>query len=92
MKKNWWSNLSYWLKGGIIGIIISFILHAIYHFYLLNANTYFDCIDMVTREGVPCYTRNIFSAVFYSPMFYILIIVGILIGWIYGIIKKKKSK
>jgi ABC-type antimicrobial peptide transport system permease subunit len=86
MKKNWWSNLSYWLKGGIIGIIISFILHAFIHFYLLNANTYSDCYPG------PCYTGNLFSAVFYSPMFYIIIMVGILIGWIYGIIKKKKSK
>ncbi len=86
MKKRWWGKLPYWLKGGIIGLIISLILRIYNYFYLLNANTYTDCIPG------PCYTGNLFNAIFYSPGFYFIIIVGILIGFIYGIIKSKMGK
>ncbi|VVB78966.1 Uncharacterised protein [uncultured archaeon] len=88
----WWKKLSYWFKGGIAGFIISFTLHVIYHFNRLSFNSIADCYDPVARKGVACYTGNLFSAVFYSPMFYVLIIAGILIGWIYGFFCRKNKK
>jgi hypothetical protein len=89
--KQWWKSKSYWLKGGIIGLIVAVVLFIIYLFCGLNC-TELDCVicAIFMLPGV--------LSVFYSNRsFLLVIIINIIIFFLIGalmgkFIEKIKSK
>ena len=89
-------NKRYWLRGGIWGLIIAYIAIAI-----LGIIEYASMRSYYERVGYDPYPIKFFFQKF-NPLyilenpFYLLpllflIIVGLVIGWIYGKIKNRKS-
>jgi len=93
-----WKKWSYWLKGGIIGIIVFIILlvlSAIFPSYGLG--NIFQWIIVFIGSIIMVPARSLFSfklgppiTNFYVPMI-VLFILGAIIGWIYGKIKQGKE-
>jgi hypothetical protein len=88
-----WKNLSYWLKGGVFGFILSFLV-IVYRLYVSKI-----CFDGVGRgecisELSIIFSSNlkdVYATYFYLiPEFVLAITAGVLIGWIYGRIKQRK--
>ena len=88
-------NLSYWLKGGIIGVIINTLLFGADYilFYSrgipLDAVLPFTLVSFLITDGLYL-GRNTPTAVwiFSSLVFFVIFAV---IGWIYGKIKNRKN-
>ncbi|MBI2631989.1 hypothetical protein HYW75_03225 [Candidatus Pacearchaeota archaeon] len=89
-----WKNWPYWLKGGVIGIIFIYLILLLGIFNILNENSFLYILllpALVVFFYFP-YTFNLggYEWQFITYSIYGLII-GALIGWIYGKIKKKKE-
>lgn len=78
-----WKNLSYWLKGGIIALIIDIFLSIVItsscsDFYRIGP-------DYPTNQPL-CYYLIVNEKILELSI--IILILGILIGWLYGRNKK----
>mgnify|MGYP001560911697 FL=1 len=93
-----WKDWSYWLKGGIIGLVIAIL------FIILSLFIPTKCIGL-TEDGQACtppkgiesITFNLNSLLYALDkillLILLLIVIGSIIGFIYGKIKsRKKSK
>lgn len=94
-----WKNWPYWLKGGIILLIIHSILTLIGFLFLYDSTDPNGDVALIILPNIiiPLIALNwmhlplIFgkwSSIFYFSIFWFII--GTLIGWIYGKIKSKK--
>jgi hypothetical protein len=81
----------YWLKVWIIGFAISFVISFAYHSFLLSQNTYTTCGIIGLDKMIPCYTDNIADATIFSPYFYVIALIFVFIGFLYGKIKSKNK-
>ncbi len=100
--KHWWNTKPYWLKGGMIGLILILVSYAL----LAAAIAEFGCTggshatkictdwDIVsyyfTFLVTTPFNSNIFFG-FFIAAFSILFVVGSLVGWVVGKIKSKKK-
>ena len=88
-------NLSYWLKGGIIGVIINTLLFGIDYFlfysrgYVCDIACPFTIVSLII-SSVLYWGRTTFASgwIFSSLVFFVIFAV---IGWIYGKIKNRKN-
>ena len=94
-----WKNLSYWLKGGIIGIIVLIILLIIGFILDLTIQSSFFpyTLMMIFIPLIPfVLIIEAFGIGFEDVIFFITLpayfIIGAVIGWIVGKIKSKKKK
>ena len=82
-----WKERPYWLKGGIIGLVLGIVLGFILYVYFPMKK-----FALILCKTFPCpqvayYNEPLF--ILYSPI--ILFIVGTLIGWIVGKVKSKED-
>jgi len=93
----------YWLRGGVIGIVIVFIIIlSLFVYSILAGGTAYTGGGFVgggtTSFGANPISYTIFfilDIVFYLPMIILwiaLFLLGVLFGWIYGKIKAKRAK
>ena len=88
-----WRTWSYWLKGGLIGLILGIIISLNELFiglggmflYNLSLGSLFDAIAVLTSEGIGFIIMFIGIILVYT-------IYGAIIGVIYGKIKNRNKK
>lgn len=83
-----WKNWSYWLRGGLIAIIIYVILFL----FLFIFPPFYYIISFLTIPLNPLFNRGIFgdnAVVFIIVKGIYLFVLGVIIGWIVGKIKSK---
>jgi len=91
-----WKDWSYWLKGGIIGLVISLLITLSTMFmpvYCIGLSQ--DGTGCVSPTGIDAWKYNfnsLFDDTFGIIILFIvsLFIIGAIIGWIYGKIKQRK--
>lgn len=97
-----WKDWSYWLKGGIIGFIIwiIYILFNVIDLTIISCSfdlrTFFDRYSFPIGNDKmytpPCsgyFNTYGFDWVIYLEWFFVLVIIGLLIGFVYGKIKNR---
>jgi len=87
-------NKKYWLRGGIIAVIINIILIILlfknvplnaYIFSIFGWHSFFFDCGMNNFDNIPfCYPDTRFLV--------IIVIFGLVLGWLYGLIKSKIIK
>lgn len=94
-----WKDLSYWIRGGLIGLLFSILAFSIFIFLPVK------CVGL-SENGTACQPLQGFEAITFNfiiilnaqdkllLMFYFIlpIIFGALIGWLCGKIKGMKRK
>jgi hypothetical protein len=88
-----WKNWSYWVKGGVIGLVVLIILVAIEMFY---------CPEFVklgySKQSICSLVRSVGfdfgggSTVSWTIFFVSFLLIGALIGFIYGKIKQRGKR
>lgn len=95
-----WKDWSYWLKGGIIGLIISTIVIVIALLQLINYAIIkwplLILINLFANQYVAisqCSGDSCIGFLFFVPLlvFIEFFVIGAIIGWIYGKIKQRKE-
>lgn len=105
---NKFKNRPYWVKGGIIGVIIGLIVYKVFLMIFLGHWQYTDInLNLYEDEGTTPYSFKLIiwlvafhslaapfagpfgSLVLFAGLIYYFVI-GSIIGWIYGKIKRKK--
>lgn len=95
-----WKNLPYWIRGGIIGIVIAIILSLIVILFrefdnpitffvglgILFVNLWFAYLINCRFESCLIANLYIFMILFIIESF----LIGVIIGWVVGKIKNKK--
>jgi len=100
--KNWFTSKPHWLKGGIVGVIISSILSFLYFMCLVSIEAeaslvclfsfwpgvilYFRFMDFFYQFGETIYLISIVI-----PHLIIWTTVGVLVGWVVGRVKSKAT-
>ena len=93
------NNKKYWLRGGVVGLILSLIIVIIHIIFRFNCS-FFIPEPGAIYDIVGCQYLNMFYAIedlfgnkaeLYFGIFGLLTIVGFIFGWIYGKIKNKNK-
>jgi hypothetical protein len=93
-----WKNQPYWLKGGIIGLIILILLYIISILLIYINLTEYSPLSFLAQillfPLVLCNGEECRALIFAVPfiIFFEFIVIGALIGWLYGRIKLKREK
>ena len=84
--KTWWQGLKYWLKGGIISLVIFLLMDFVFVLFLkLNGGS--AASEAESFFGLYAYPLTFFGILIqYGPFIFVA---GALIGLIIGKIKKK---
>ncbi|PIN93038.1 hypothetical protein COU54_04780 [Candidatus Pacearchaeota archaeon CG10_big_fil_rev_8_21_14_0_10_31_24] len=86
-----WKDWSYWLKGGIIGIVFT-IFYCLLRLFVVE-NGFLTYLDIVYAPIIILLIKiyGFKEAIIDYPVVVVYgLVVGALIGWIYGKIKNKK--
>ena len=92
-----WKDWSYWLKGGIIALLIPIILVILFFFDIekpLYIVPYLDFIGLISCGGILDYPSRCSGGDFSNAIYFLTIplswiMIGMFVGWIYGKIKSK---
>ena len=89
--KNWLGNRAYWLKGGVLALMLVAIVFGVGIFqgsleFFLSIFSWFDFIALIYCGGI---CKGFYSLITLGTIWPASFIIGAFIGWIYGKIETK---
>jgi hypothetical protein len=86
-----WKDWPYWVRGGVIGVLVYFILALLVVTYIFSVATSSDdglALIVIFLPGLWLTQKSIFALLINLLSFFII---GAIIGWIIGKIKERKE-